>query len=478
VLFAAFAYLRYRAALEAALGEAMRTPVAWKFLASHALAMVLFFILSASVYGKARSANDLLSACWLVSVLAAILCGCFSVLSPKLWIAVVRATEWLWACVAGAALAAGSAETLFRSLWSPASRVTLVLARIVARVFVRDIVVDAPAYTISTKRFAVIVNSQCSGLEGIGLFLVFGVIWMVLFRDEVRLPQALVLFPAGVIALMGLNGVRIAGLLLIGHLGAEEVAKNGFHSQAGWLAFNAVAFGIVVVARRVPWISTRPVVREESKAPAIPDATAAYLMPFLCVLAAGMISRAGSGTFEWWYPLRLAAAAGALWCFRERYAKILWRPNWVAAATGIAVFLFWVGLDRFSGVLRSPMPAALLAAPFGIRWAWIAVRILSAVITVPLAEELAFRGYLMRRLVAPDFESVAFRRFTWFSLLASSLLFGMMHGSRWIAGTVAGVAYVWIVLRRGRLGDAVAAHALTNLLLAGYVLTTGQWQFW
>ena len=48
------------------------------------------------------------------------------------------------------------------------------------------------------------------------------------------------------------NAMRIAGLLLIGNAGAPQVALGGFHSQAGWIAFNAVAIGICLLARRIP----------------------------------------------------------------------------------------------------------------------------------------------------------------------------------------------------------------------------------
>jgi len=33
-------------------------------------------------------------------------------------------------------------------------------------------------------------------------------------------------------------------------------------------------------------------------------------------------------------------------------------------------------------------------------------------------------------------------------------------------------------MRTERMGDAVAAHATTNGLLAAYVLLWGQWQLW
>lgn len=98
-------------------------------------------------------------------------------------------------------------------------------------------------------------------------------------------------------------------------------------------------------------------------------------------------------------------------------------------------------------------------------------------ITVPLAEELAFRGFLTRRLIAADFQSVAPGRFTWFSCLASSVLFGAVHG-RWLAGTLAGLAFARALYRRGELTDAVVAHATTNALLAAYVLITGAWSLW
>jgi CAAX prenyl protease-like protein len=156
-----------------------------------------------------------------------------------------------------------------------------------------------------------------------------------------------------------------------------------------------------------------------------------------------------------------------------------WRPGWAAVGLGVVVFALWLSLERIAGGGNSsPMPPALAAAPAGVQAGWIALRFLGATLTVPIAEELAFRGYAMRRLVSPDFESVSPRVYTALSLVVSSLLFGFLHGNRWLAGTLAGLIYAIALLRRGRIGDAVAAHATTNALLAIYVLTSGQWQFW
>src|SRR5438128_1765399 len=109
---------------------------------------------------------------------------------------------------------------------------------------------------------------------------------------------------------------------------------------------------------------------------------------------------------------------------------------------------------------------------------WLGFRTLAAVVTVPIAEELAFRGFLIRRLISADFESIDSRTFTYFSVLVSSIAFGLLHGGHWLAGTVAGIAYAAAFLQRGRIGDAVAAHATTNALLAACVLFRGNWYLW
>jgi CAAX prenyl protease-like protein len=112
------------------------------------------------------------------------------------------------------------------------------------------------------------------------------------------------------------------------------------------------------------------------------------------------------------------------------------------------------------------------------RVTWISFRVLTAIVTVPLAEELAFRGFLMRRLISSDFDSVSLSRFSWFALLASSSAFGFLHSGFWVAGSIAGILFGLAVIRRGRIGDAVVAHATANAMLAVYVLKYHQWHLW
>jgi exosortase E/protease (VPEID-CTERM system) len=272
--------------------------------------------------------------------------------------------------------------------------------------------------------------------------------------------------------------VRIAVLILIGDAGAPAVAVGGFHSQAGWIAFNAAALGVSAGAGRLRWLrASEPegALHDDSD----DNPTAAYLMPFLMILAAAMVSRAASGSFEWLYPLRFFCAAAALWLFRSKYAGLNWRFGWSSLVCGSLVFVIWLGLDRILGIHpNNATPSGLQSLSDPARISWLTFRTLAAVITVPIAEELAFRGFLIRRLISADFELLDARQFTWLSVLGSSVAFGLLHGDRWLAGSIAGLLYATVFLKRGRIGDAVVAHATTNALLAGYVLLWGNWSLW
>jgi CAAX prenyl protease-like protein len=113
-----------------------------------------------------------------------------------------------------------------------------------------------------------------------------------------------------------------------------------------------------------------------------------------------------------------------------------------------------------------------------MRGIWIASRVAASILTVPIAEELAYRGYLLRRLYNRDFESVPFQRVRWPALVFTAIVFGLAHGVMWLPGIAAGLAFGLILMRRDSVGEAVAAHATTNALIAVSVLAWNQWQLW
>jgi exosortase E/protease (VPEID-CTERM system) len=270
-----------------------------------------------------------------------------------------------------------------------------------------------------------------------------------------------------------LNIVRIALLVLIGHAGLEPIAVYGFHSQAGWLAFNFAA-GLIVYASRYSPALNRNAKREDS---GVENPTATYLVPFLAILAAGMLASALSAGFEALYLLRPIAAGLALYRYWPRLQKMQWRVTWRGPAVGIVVLLVWIiGANLQGG--REPLPPTLAAMPVALRLTWLAIRAVASATIVPLAEELAFRGFLMRRFVAADFQSVSYRVVGVVALLLSSIVFGLSHGSMWHVGIIAGLLYGAVTVRTGNLGEAVAAHATTNALIAALVLLDGRWQLW
>ena len=455
--------------------------IAWHWLGSHLAAIALFALLSARLVNhppQGASLNGMIFLCLALGVVAVALCA-LAFLPAAVWREIFRGTGDAWLYVAALGAGACVAANVAERIWYPLAHWTLLLADVMLRPFLPGLSVDAGARILGTPKFLIEVAPACSGYEGIGLILVFTTACLWFFRREWRFPRALLLIPIGVAAIWLSNAVRVAGLVLIGSTVSSDVALLGFHSHIGWIMFNGVALGTCLVARRVSWLTAAGPGRPEPVAQIRDEnAVAAYLMPFVAILAAGLLSGTASAGFEWLYPVRIIAAAAALWYYRATYQKLDWRAGWPALAAGTAVFVLWIGLERLLGTASTGIPAPLAQATGFARTAWIGARILGAVVTVPMAEELAFRGFLLRRLVSADFESVAWRAFHWLPFLISSIAFGVLHGERWLAGTLAGMIYALVLMRRGRIGEAVIAHATTNALLALWVLSTGQWQLW
>jgi len=295
------------------------------------------------------------------------------------------------------------------------------------------------------------------------------------FRRELRFPSALVLLPIGAVAIWLLNALRIVLLIVIGSSGWREIALGGFHSQAGWLTFNFVALGFVALVNRTGWFMKS---RLEDRPSPAGDSTGAYLAPFVVVMATSMVTGTFSSSFDWLYPLRVVAAVCVLWLFRRHYVDLGWSVSWRAITIGIVTFGLWLVLAPASASAREGWPAALQNAP--IQWTalWLLFRVVGSTITVPVVEELVFRAYLPRRLMGADVERIPLGVFTWPSFVISSVLFGMLHGTFWVGGIVAGMAFATALYQRRKLGDAVAAHATTNALITIYVLFTGEWALW
>jgi exosortase E/protease (VPEID-CTERM system) len=279
------------------------------------------------------------------------------------------------------------------------------------------------------------------------------------------------------------NVCRIAALVLIGEYYSPQLALGGFHSQAGAFAFAAIGLTLVAVARRSKWFS-KTADTHGSASPAAP-----YVMPLIGLLAAAMVTRAVTQGFDGLYPMRVASVAAILWYYhghllsRPVHSSQPLAPSRAEAAyvafVGVLVFVLWIALEPLAGDLAGTQQSHADPSKVPPIWAaiWLPFRIIGCVVTVPIAEELAFRGYLLRRLAHADFAHSSYQQVTWFAVVASSAAFGLLHG-RWLAGTLAGILYAHAANRGGHVSHAIVAHGITNLLITVYVCSTGQWSQW
>jgi exosortase E/protease (VPEID-CTERM system) len=431
----------------------------------------------------------------------------------RIWVKTLRATSSLWLIASVAGVAAWALDFPIRSLYQASSAASSHFLQVltfrsleaVLRLTLPGFAPDPTTFTSGTAHFSIVVIPSCSGMEGLGLVLVFTTVWLWHFRKECRFPQAFLLVPFAMGCIWLLNIVRLSILIAVGDAISPEIALVGIHSHVGWIAFIIVALTFFLATQRLAWVRKEPsLVLSADGHPGIDGLTMgagatehlnhdrgespairAYLVPFLAILAASFVSKSASGYFEWLYPLRFVAAVIALCYFWPGLKKLNWRFGWVAPLAGVAVFAVWIAPSLWVHQRgASPLGPALAALSPTARWAWIVFRVAAAVITVPIAEELAFRGYLARRFVSQEFDQISFSNLTVLPVALSSAAFGLMHMQYlrdWrhlMLGTLAGLAYAAALRWRGRLGDAVVAHAITNLLLAACVLGFGDWSLW
>ena len=117
--------------------------------------------------------------------------------------------------------------------------------------------------------------------------------------------------------------------------------------------------------------------------------------------------------------------------------------------------------------------------PPGLRLAFIAIRIAGATLLVPVMEELFWRDFLWRQVLAPnDFKLARVGEWGWAPLLVVSGAFALVHGNWWLTSIAWAMMVGGLLVYTRSLGACIIAHAVTNALLAAYVLKTHDWAFW
>jgi hypothetical protein len=212
-----------------------------------------------------------------------------------------------------------------------------------------------------------------------------------------------------------------------------------------------------------------------------------YVVPFAALLLVLAVQDYLQVLGPWEAPLRFLVLGLVTAAFAGRIVDLRFARPAAAVLVGVAVFAIWIAPDlvwpgfrehwlfrhALLGAGGRPPPAAVHGSVL-----FLVFRFLRAAVIVPVAEELFWRGWLMRWLIRSDFESVPLGTYTPWSFWASAVLFAAEHGSYWDVGLAAGIVYNLWIIRTRRLADCMLAHGVTNAVLSAYVIWTGKWQYW
>lgn len=215
----------------------------------------------------------------------------------------------------------------------------------------------------------------------------------------------------------------------------------------------------------------------------------ARIAPFAAYIAflpigQAMTSVLPDADLRWLYGFQIGLTGLALAVFWRRYGELQVRAAvracdlLTAVIAGLLVFGLWINLDhpalRFGDTGRGFDPRN---TDGHVNPLLVIVRVGGAAVVVPLMEELFWRSFLARWIDRSSFLEYPPQRISIKAIAMSSVLFAVEH-TLWFAGLLAGIIYAALYRRSGNLWVPVLSHAVTNGVLAWWVLHTGNWKFW
>ena len=354
-----------------------------------------------------------------------------------------------------------------KSYGEPLQHSTFQMVAMILQLFGQAAVYRPDDMILGTSRFAVRITAHCSGLEGIGLICAFTGLYLWSCRRDLSFPLALVLLPIGAISIWVLNTIRIAALIFIGGWN-QDVALKGVPLCGGLDFFQRYCcrtgldeFTLSIVRQSVGESG-----RERIQLPVISYRSSCF---FASSLIASMLLIGSK-----FYTSAVAVPVlCALWYCRATLFSLQWKPSWISILAGVMAFAI-VAIMSGSNSADASFGTSLRQLPMPIAAGLLLLGLAGSVIAIPTAQELALRGYLARKLVAADFENVAFNQFTWVAFLGSSIASGIVT-TNWLPGILTGMIFALVMYRRGLLSDAILAHACSSGLLFLLAATTGKW---
>jgi len=208
----------------------------------------------------------------------------------------------------------------------------------------------------------------------------------------------------------------------------------------------------------------------------------ARVVPFIIFVAlTALQGKLGPSSAYWIYLIKTLIGVWLIFEMRPHVMEMRWAISWEAIVIGILVVIMWVGIDpyyhHFIKSASTGNPSDAFGKNSALAWFFNIVHICGMTLVVPPLEEVFYRSFVYRYIASPNFLAVPLNRFIPLSFFVTVAFFGISH-NEWLAGIMCGAAYQWLVIRKNRLGDAMTAHAITNLLLGIYIVWRGAWHFW
>jgi CAAX prenyl protease-like protein len=232
-----------------------------------------------------------------------------------------------------------------------------------------------------------------------------------------------------------------------------------------------------------------------------------YLLPFAVFLLAGALEpkppapgQASSwlslpyGCYPLIYTIKIALTLAAMWFVAPGYRKFPPRVTILGILIGLVGIVVWIGLTGLQWEQRLLPPLGLgwlvdagarsafdpfkelRAYPAGLAWGFLAIRFFGLVVVVPVIEEFFLRGFLMRFVMDREWWTIPFGKVNLAAVVMGTVFPMLLHPAELLAAAVWFSLVTFLMVKTKSLWDCVAAHAITNLLLGVYVVTSGQWR--
>lgn len=189
-------------------------------------------------------------------------------------------------------------------------------------------------------------------------------------------------------------------------------------------------------------------------------------------------------TFYFFYVVKVVLVVFFLLSFRKSYIEVkfkelfIYRKTVLSLLSGLIIFIMWI---KFDWTLNSNhIPSGFNPEVFednAVKSFMIFTKLTSAVFIVPIMEELFWRSFMIRYLINSNFMAVEIGRYSFFSFVAVSLLFGLEHHYI-VAGILAGAILNGVYYVTKSISQCILSHATANFCLSIYVLHTSNWHFW